>query len=789
MVVSDGWRAQSASESRATARDYHDDVTGHVESVAPALIRALLGAVLAAGFGQLAAAPGTPLYRSDVAPVLERRCVVCHACYDAPCQLNLGSWQGLARGASAQRVYDGARLKPATPTRLFIDAQSPGEWRALGFHPVLPEAPGEAARSLLTGVLAQKAAHPLPEGPVLPDAFDFSLDRAQTCPQPDAFERYVAEHPQGGMPYGLPALSEAERDPIERWVLAGAPIEPDAPPPEDIRAQVDAWERFLNGASLRERLMSRYLYEHLFIGHLQLIGRDGTRWFTLIRSQDPPGERPEPIATRQPFDDPGEAPFYYRLAPLEAALVAKTHMPYRLDAERMARWRALFLDGLPPLASLPGYGEDQSANPFTVFRDIPVASRYRFLLDDAGYFVDGFIKGPVCRGQVALNVINDRFWVFFADPSTHTDAADAFLARHADSLRLPGESVSAVPLVSWNTYREREAAYLEARARFLREAFGTGIPLDMTVVWDGDGHNPNAALTVFRHFDSASVVRGLVGDRPKTAWLITYPILERIHYLLVAGFDVFGNVGHQLNSRLYMDFLRMESETNLLALLPLEMRPKIVEGWYRGNADEVKAKFYDEHEAFGIDTAIRYRSDDPLSELFGLLQARVAPVRARRFDVDLSRRDALGSGLARLASLRGESLQWLPELVFLRIEDGVAGARDFTVLRNSAHTNISHLFAESLRRVPEEDSLTVARGLLGAHPNAFYRLRRADLPALAEAIGALDGEAGYARLADRFAVRRTDPGFWSHLDSVHAAAREADATGFGLFDLNRLENR
>ena len=42
------------------------------------------------------------------------------------------------------------------------------------------------------------------------------------------------------------------------------------------------------------------------------------------------------------------------------------------------------------------------------------------------------------------------------------------------------------------------------------------------------------------------MVKGLVGQQPKTAWVIDYSLLERIHYLLVAGFDVFGNVAHQL---------------------------------------------------------------------------------------------------------------------------------------------------------------------------------------------------------------------------------------------------
>ena len=45
--------------------------------------------------------------------------------------------------------------------------------------------------------------------------------------------------------------------------------------------------------------------------------------------------------------------------------------------------------------------------------------------------------------------------------------------------------------------------------------------------------------------------------------MLSYPLFERIAYLLVVGFDVFGNVAHQLDARLYMDFLRMEGEFNI----------------------------------------------------------------------------------------------------------------------------------------------------------------------------------------------------------------------------------
>ena len=64
------------------------------------------------------------------------------------------------------------------------------------------------------------------------------------------------------------------------------------------------------------------------------------------------------------------------------------------------------------------------------------------------------------------------------------------------------------------------------------------------------------------------MVKGLVGEPPKTAWVIDYPLFERIYYLLVAGYDVYGNVGQQLFTRLYMDFMRIDGEFNFLVFLP-----------------------------------------------------------------------------------------------------------------------------------------------------------------------------------------------------------------------------
>ncbi len=45
-----------------------------------------------------------------------------------------------------------------------------------------------------------------------------------------------------------------------------------------------------------------------------------------------------------------------------------------------------------------------------------------------------FIRGSVCRGQVALNVIHDHFWIMFLDPEADLSV------QHPGFLRMEGES-------------------------------------------------------------------------------------------------------------------------------------------------------------------------------------------------------------------------------------------------------------------------------------------------------------------------------------------------------------
>lgn len=736
-----------------------------------------------------------PEYYRDIKPIFDKRCVVCHGCYDAPCQLKLTSFSGVERGASQERVYNGTRLMADDLSRLFIDARSADEWRQRNFYPVLNEYRQDVSANLqassLYRMLELKRRHPLPAQGPLPSSFDFSLDRAQQCPRVEAFDQFANDFPLWGMPFGFPAIDDSDFNRIKRWLETGAKAAPLPPLSSSVQHQVERWEAFLNSDDLKTQLMSRYIYEHLYLGDLYFSGVDNAQFFSLVRSRTPPGQRVDMIATRRPFDDPQVPRVYYRLVPIRSTLLVKSHMPYALNSDRMAKWQQWFLRDAGAVTMLPSYAPRIASNPFKTFRDLPVRSRYRFLLDEAQFSIMGFIKGPVCRGQVALNVINDQFWVAFVNPDLpEMEKEGEFLERESDDLRLPAEEESnAVPL-NWRSYSHAQARFLEKKALFLAEALDNYRGTEFEHIWNGDGVNRNAGLTVFRHFDSATVVKGFVGEPPKTAWIVGYSLLERIHYLLVAGYDVYGNVGHQLMTRMYMDFLRMEGESNFLAFLPKHVRAQEAEYWYRHVTEDVTQYIYSPRYAVEVETAIPYRTNEPKLEFFDGLRKYLGSALSQRWALPLrlSANAQSENALRRLQHLHGAMLTQLPQLSILSVEN--SGERKlFTLSHNIGHANVSTLLFEEHQLLHDEDTLTLVLGVMGSYPNMFFDIAEAQLPAFVEAIEKLNTAEDYTRLVDNFGIRRNSPRFWAYSDWLHERLREQSPIEAGVLDYNRYENR
>ncbi|EHI9241335.1 fatty acid cis/trans isomerase [Vibrio vulnificus] len=735
-------------------------------------------------------------FMHDVKPIIENRCVVCHACYDAPCQLKLSSVEGIDRGASKTLVYQGTRLTATAPTRLFEDAQTTQEWRDAGFHPVLNERAQTGVANIDAGLIArllqQKERHPLPQQDQL-EGFDFSIDREQTCPTIEEFDQYERTNPSWGMPFGMPNLSAKEHQTLMAWLENGAIMNDHIPLTREQAAEITRYEQMFNKSSRKNQLAARYIYEHLFLSHLYFSELEGEpRFFTMVRSSTPPGEPVQRIVTRRPYDDPGVERVYYRIIPEQGTIVDKTHMPFALNSQRMKDWKAWFIDADYVVEQLPSYDPEIAANPMSAFIDLPVKARFKFMLDNAQNTIMAYIKGPVCRGQLALNVINDRFWVFFLDPDkADIPEVNEFYRSQADNLKLPGELESnTLPVTNWVKYSTQQARYLEAKSEFINHWFKNGTHLNTDIIWDGNGTNPNAALTVFRHFDSASVVQGLVGEKPKTAWVLDYALLERIHYLLVAGFDVYGNFGHQLITRMFMDFLRLEGESNFIALLPADMRHQEQSSWYKQQNRQLSDFLQRNVAPFSQPTSVVYKTDDPKSELFDILRRQVSPILNARYEIVDTGMSVKNEALLKSLNLvKGEKLLPIPQITMLMVKADTGKEQLYTLLHNNAHLNISSLFNEEKNRDPANDSLTIVRGVVGSYPAAFFSLNENQVAEFVQIITSMESEQDYVKLLDKFAIRRSSTNFWSFSDKVHTWYRNDQPIEFGLLDYNRFENR
>lgn len=750
--------------------------------------------------------PGQISYTRDVKPILDSRCVTCHSCYDSPCQLKLSTFEGLDRGASKQPVYDHTRPSAVEPSRLFTDETTTAGWRKKGFFPVLNEKAQfpeiNLNNSLIAKLLQLKRDNPLPTTGKLPEDIELTVERSLQCPTLEEFSNYQKNHALWGMPYGLPPLTEREEKTLLGWLQDGAKKDGRSLLSPLAAAEIAKWEQFLNGSGLKMQLSARYIYEHLYIGDLHFKGHPDNEFYKLIRSKTPSGQALNEIKSVRPFDAPETDKFYYRFRPVTSTIVDKDHFIYELSDSRMERFKELFLKPEYTVSYLPDVKPQTTANPFKTFSQLPAMSRYQFLLDDAQYFFSGFIKGPVCMGQASVNVIRDQFWVAFLKPQPDFNTESTqFLEQNNQYLQMPASDGETIGFSQWLQYHDLQQNYLKNKETFVENVLLKQQAVDLNLIWNGDGSNENALLTVFRHYDNATVITGLSGKPPLTAWVVDYPLFERIHYLLVAGYNVYGSVGHQITTRLYMDFLRSEAEYNFLKFMPVKARKPLHDSWYQGI--ELKVFGYFEIPAFfpEKEPAIGYQSTDYLNEFFEKIRQQSARAggkpdlinrcnQAPCVGVNSSpEQQRIDDMMRHLSDLKGVEIKALPEVSFLRVKTANP-AKDpvYTLVRNQKLRNVSFIFAEDLRRQPEQDTLTVMPGFIGSYPNVFFGVQAQQLQAFIEELKQVKTDADSDRFYSHYGIRRNNPEIWQYYDFFNQKYRNEQPENAGLFDMNRYEN-
>lgn len=727
-----------------------------------------------------------------VRPIFNSRCIACHSCLESPCQFNLQSWQGLRRGAFHNNAYDGLRTSAVEPQRMFEDALSEQQWRVRGFVDVLD---GAENSILMRAIRLANVRSRLPSKPV---------KESLICPQtPAALSPSLAS--ELAMPYGLQPLDQDQQTLLNDWVAKGAKISADEKTavelPVDVRRQVRDWSGFFNGSDLKSKIVARYLYEHLFLAHLYF-KESPRRFFKLVRSSTSCDQQVTPIATRRPSGDPGHKEWFYCLFEDPATVVYKNHLPYELSATRLA-WlkKNFFTENWRP-THFPSFDPAVAANPLVAFQEMPVDARFRFLLEDAQYEVMTFIKGPVCNGSFAVNSIQEQFYVFFMNPKSDLMVRyPDYAKRLAAQLILPGDlgsNLSFGKIASgYHDILQHRALARQELNRQLQVGFPKGLQLED--IWDGEGTNDNAVLTVFRNDDNAKVIKGARGDLAKTMFVLDYSTFERLVYNLVINFDTFDNVSHQMLTRLYMDILRMDAEDNFLQFLPQAQRLKLKNEWYKGLATKLKLDLLGEETFAPLPqgVALAKTADGKLELVQKLLFERLSEkVRGANDTLNwkilrsVPPTNPTEMELKRLTSLSVAKNQaafsaFFPELsLLILLREGKPQAT-YSILRNREHENLSWILEEDSRLAPSEDTLTILPGVAGGYPNQYLVVEEQDLKAMADRVLNIKTPKQFREFLRSYGVSRMDPRFWPLYDFSNAELLRREPIEGGVLDLSR----
>ncbi len=745
-------------------------------------------------------------YTQEIKPILDKRCVVCHSCYNSPCQVKLSSFEGADRGTSKVEIY-GNRLHAEDPSRLFTDAKDTQEWRTKGFSSVLDSnSQAGTNNSIMLLLLEHKMENPQSTGDYYSESDDLVCAKDQ-----DELAKFLDDNPNQGMPFGFPSLTQDEFKSIEQWLAQGAPppseVEDKLSKTASIEAQKDItkFESFFNKQDAKHIMSARYIYEHLFLAHLSFESSPD-EFFELVRSTTPYPEPIDIIDTVRPYEDPKVDKFYYRFRKIHSTIVHKTHMVYDLSDAKLQRYKELFIE--PKWDEEPfvvGFKTDFNAQPFKVFAQIPAKSRYEFLLDNSEYVIRTFIRGPVCKGQIALNVIDDHFWVMFMNPEYDLSLKDNnFLSAQFSNLDMYIEEGSETGIISsfGDKYIDLALQYNKDRVKLYDETYKDGLGLES--IWRGKDASSAPFLTIYRHFDSASVHKGALGGIPKTAWVVDYPLLERIYYALVAGFDIYGNIGHQVNARRYMSRLRVEGESNFINLLPKEDREKTFNAAYI-DADDKEHFIMSENE-----TAIEYTKVNSKRELHELV-INTHLLKSCNIDFDdmnylaedervpnlpkeyLNKKDYAQAfksmnkkGLAFIKTVNGHN----SNIAMIGIKN-IPNKEDMvvTAVVNRWHNNVSFMFEEDDKLDSSKDTLEFHRGFIGSYPNMFLVVDYEELADFFDLLHNYDGNDEYMAKYLKFGVNRGDDDFWEVYDWFQAEFYKQDPHQAGLFDLNRYYYR
>ena len=743
-------------------------------------------------------------YLDEVQPAISRRCAVCHACTNGPCQLNMTSFAALERGVSSTNPYEFGLFEKES-TRV-SDNLPIAAWRARGFRSVLPDEntpPEESVfyRALDLGWKNEASATPT-SGPLSIDTYralaQAHNDFEYSCPATGAeFSRLERRYPMGGMPWATPYVPE-DQSLLEEWALDGAPGPSSAAlaavraPQRTAMSQMDPkaliaeWEAFLDADDLRTRLAVRYIYEHAYSANIHLAENPG-EFYRIVRSRTGAPAPIDAIMTDMPQEDPGVDRVHYRLQKIDRVIEGKTHVPWELGLADLAHFKELFLGGDWNVHALPGY---ESMNPFEVFEPLPATIRSQFMREHSRMIYAGFARGPICLIQAASYAVDEYFWILFVKPESDPTVVEPTLGMsdYSAFFTKAGNLVSGVPVLGDKYGEPRYRAAFEETLRQMKPE-GLGVQ----DIWTGDGTDPDAWLTVHRHQFSVDVhntVDRPITGLPTSVWLITYANFERMYYNAVAQYKYWGNLRHQNDSFNWQIYTRTEAEDLYASLFPEQSYRTELRDRYTSFVGKLYNKLFTDYARGRPSASPHLRNEDQLARaLMGRMGAVLGPEDRlnnwpngslrQEIASDIETTAEFEAGVRTLTNRAAPFAGYLPNAVHVRL-----GGEDlYTLLAVRGYRGDKMAISEATARTRQDDRMVAIPGFAAYEAHLFVDLAYEDAADFLRQLGAVDSQRDWNAFAARFAIARNSAEFWPFVDWLHEWQGQNMPVRAGLLEL------
>jgi hypothetical protein len=767
-------------------------------------------------------------FTKQIKPIFDTKCVSCHACYDAPGQLDLRSAKGIRRGAMKIDTY-AFREDSIAPTFVWNSPNTLDDWRKMGFFSVT-----EGGRdSIMSKLLALGHANPVKPNAQFPaDIKIDQLERKNHLPNKYEIDGYAEQFPKQGMPLAVSGLTDEEHEAIMSWLEDGAPIDHEAAEPTAKElAQIQKWEEFLNANDKRSRLVARYFFEHLSLVNFLFEDRDDANSFILVRSTTPSGEDTVPVY-QHIANKEVDGEFYYRFQLLELTdCVKNTRLQLLASDKKLGRFKNIFYEEDWSVDQLPGYTDSERFNPLVAFRAIPARARWRFNLANSWYLRGQISMGPSCHGNVATAAVRDVGWDIFESPETSLYVTDPQYRAEVDPLL--SEMINPSNLL--NAFIDRYKyvkQHKEFKTRALARAKEVGYRSNFNDIWRGEHPDDQPLVSFVRHDDNAYVVEGrwVPFEFPKTINVFDLPSAESALYSAVINFDLYGpGIWSIFGAREQFGLTRVDTELNFLRFLPRKVRSSMWKSWYLGELSEERWKMENPDIAPDdtielskkrwkmedpniapddtIPTDIKYSTDDPKREFYErLLEYMGSRVNAN----DPINRPKAGDDADRItkalisivAASREQEPTWrkfktfLPEAVFLRIDRSGQEPGIYTMTHDRDYATKAFITTSLQDDIPGNAKVAILEGAYTAYPNFMFRINEDEIEKFAASLIDADTQKKFTAIVERWGIRRSSPDFWPVLNSVTAYVERTNPSGApqraggraGTFDINRYKN-